>query len=157
MRIAIELMFYILINLAPGKVNHFEVKSFSDLKTKQDERVFNFDRQTNGHWKITRIDNPQAKSMEFWFDKDKMSYYEKRDGRAKRVYAFARQYQIKPDRKNWRKAKKVTYTLKEADGKPSKISVVFKIDKKRKKAYQVKAIGKDVEVKNFPVFKISWN
>lgn len=157
MRIAVELIFYILINIVPPKVDQFQAEAILQKEKTQKKVLMNFTRQVNGHWKITPMDKTGAGTeREFWFSDDLATYHEK-TGNRQESYPFGKRFQITTNHKKWKKVKKVTYSLKAPSGKTApKVAFQFKVSKKGKKQYEVKAIGKDEEIKYFPRFRLSW-
>jgi hypothetical protein len=149
MRIAFELVFYIMINLVPSKVDKFQANFQKDNQ----KVLLEFTRKPNNHWQVIGQVNGQARkeTLQFWFDENQANYYEVVDGNT-RKHPFGARYNIKRNRKKWRKASKVTYTIK-----PSLEKVMqFKITKQGKKRYEVKPTGKEAEADNFPKIKVSW-
>lgn len=152
MRIAFEFMFYIMINLVPGKVDQFQ----ATFDKEGQEVVMNFVRLPANHWKLTAGIEGRTKSetAEFWFDDDLANYYKKDRVGIKKI-PFARKVDIKRNHKKWRKVSNIRYIAKYADETP-KPSVAFEIKKKTKKKYRIKPIGKDAESRSFPDVQIMW-
>ena len=152
MRIAFELMFYIMINLVPGKVDHFEATFDQDGFS----FVMNFDRLPDNHWKMAIRNKAYSRkdSAEFWFDQDLANYY-KKDGAGTKKIPFARKLDIKRNHKKWRKVTNVKYIVKYADETP-KPSVAFEIKKEAKRKYMIKPIGNGAEAKSFPELRMFW-
>ncbi len=157
MRIAVELIFYILINIVPPGVDQFQAEATLKRGNTQKKVLMNFTRQVNGHWKTTSMGGTGSdQKQEFWFSGDLATYHEK-TGNRQESYPFGKRFQITTNHKKWKKVKKVTYSLKAPSGKTApKVAFQFKVSKKGKKQYEVKAIGKDEEIKYFPRFRLSW-
>ncbi|WP_299453818.1 hypothetical protein [uncultured Microscilla sp.] len=149
MRIAFELIFYIIINLVPGKVDHFQ----ADFKKDDEKVMLEFTREPNNHWKVLgQVKGQKRKeALYFWFDKDLSKYHQKTERRTK-TYPFAVRYNIKRNHRKWRKTSLITYTMKSSSTK----FLSFKISKQSKHRYHVAPAEGDAELKDFPEFWVYW-
>lgn len=149
MRIAFELVFYIMINLVPSKADKFQA-NFQQGKQKV---LLEFTRKPNNHWQVLGQVNGQARkeTLQFWFDENQTNYYEAVDGNT-RKHPFGARYDIKRNRKKWRKVSKVTYAIKTSMEKVMQFSII----KQGKNRYEVKPTGNDAEADNFPKIQLSW-